>query len=62
MQYYGFTDKELDFIINYDIKYRRGLDKKGELLEIKAWRKGEFQTLPSCEERNATTGDTVSLA
>ena len=21
-QYYGFTDKELDFIINYDIKYR----------------------------------------
>ena len=25
-QYYGFTDEELDFIINYDIKYRMGLD------------------------------------
>lgn len=25
-QHYGFTDEELDFIINYDIKYRMGLD------------------------------------
>ncbi len=25
-QYYGFTDEELDFIINYDIKYRMGTD------------------------------------
>jgi hypothetical protein len=25
-QPYGFTDKELDFIINYDIKYRMGGD------------------------------------
>lgn len=24
--YYGFTDEELDFIINYDIKYRMGKD------------------------------------
>ena len=24
-QHYGFTDKELEFIINYDIKYRMGL-------------------------------------
>ena len=24
-QHYGFTDEELDFIINYDIKYRMGL-------------------------------------
>jgi hypothetical protein len=24
--YYGFTDEELDFIINYDIKYRMGQD------------------------------------
>jgi hypothetical protein len=24
--YYGFTDEELDFIINYDIKYRLGQD------------------------------------
>ncbi len=23
-KYYGFTDEELDFIINYDIKYRIG--------------------------------------
>lgn len=23
-QYYSFTDEELDFIINYDIKYRMG--------------------------------------
>jgi hypothetical protein len=25
-QHYGFTDEELDFIINYDIKYRMGID------------------------------------
>jgi hypothetical protein len=25
-QHYGFTDEELDFIINYDIKYRMGRD------------------------------------
>lgn len=25
-QHYGFNDKELDFIINYDIKYRMGKD------------------------------------
>lgn len=24
--YYSFTDEELDFIINYDIKYRMGRD------------------------------------
>ena len=24
-QHYGFTDEELDYIINYDIKYRMGL-------------------------------------
>ena len=27
-QYYGFTEEELDFIINYDIKYRMGKDVK----------------------------------
>ena len=26
-QHYGFTDEELDFIINYDIKYRMGQDE-----------------------------------
>jgi len=25
-EHYGFTDEELDFIINYDIKYRMGQD------------------------------------
>lgn len=24
--HYGFTDEELDYIINYDIKYRMGLN------------------------------------
>jgi len=24
--HYGFTDEELDYIINYDIKYRMGKD------------------------------------
>ena len=23
-KHYGFTDEELDFVINYDIKYRMG--------------------------------------
>jgi len=27
---YGFTDEELDFIINYDIKYRMGSALSGE--------------------------------
>lgn len=26
-QHYGFTEEELDFIINYDIKYRMGLGR-----------------------------------
>jgi len=26
LRHYGFTDEELDFIINYDIKYRMGDD------------------------------------
>ncbi len=29
-EHYGFTDEELDFIINYDIKYRMGADAEGE--------------------------------
>jgi hypothetical protein len=28
VRYDGFTDEELDFIINYDIKYRMGLDSE----------------------------------
>jgi len=28
-KHYGFTDEELDFIINYDIKYRMGLNGDG---------------------------------
>jgi hypothetical protein len=29
-KHYGFTDDELDFIINYDIKYRMGRDNGGD--------------------------------
>ena len=29
-KHYGFTDEELDFIINYDIKYRMGDELNGE--------------------------------
>ena len=29
-KHYGFTDEELDFIINYDIKYRMGRELEGE--------------------------------
>jgi hypothetical protein len=29
-KHYGFTDEELDFIINYDIKYRMGAELEGE--------------------------------
>jgi hypothetical protein len=32
-QHYGFTDEELDFIINYDIKYRMGRDGGSEEAE-----------------------------
>ena len=27
-KHYGFTDDELDFIINYDIKYRMGRESE----------------------------------
>ena len=30
-QHYGFTEEELDFIINYDIKYRMGVDTEGDV-------------------------------
>ena len=29
-KHYGFTDEELDFIINYDIKYRMGRSNEEE--------------------------------
>jgi hypothetical protein len=29
-KHYGFTDEELDFIINYDIKYRMGRNADSE--------------------------------
>jgi hypothetical protein len=29
-RHYGFTEEELDFIINYDIKYRLGRDAESE--------------------------------
>jgi hypothetical protein len=27
-EHYGFTEEELDYIINYDIKYRMGLGEE----------------------------------
>ena len=32
-RHYGFTDEELDFIINYDIKYRMGDELSNERAE-----------------------------
>ena len=32
-QYYGFTEEELDFIINYDIKYRMGIGSGAEIMD-----------------------------
>jgi hypothetical protein len=29
-QHYGFTEEELDDLINYDIKYRMGRDSGGD--------------------------------
>ena len=29
-QHYGFDDDELDYIINYDFKYRMGIDNLGD--------------------------------
>jgi len=29
-KHYGFTEEELDFIINYDIKYRMGTELEGD--------------------------------
>jgi hypothetical protein len=29
-EHYGFTDEELDFIINYDIKYRVGAEAESD--------------------------------
>ena len=29
-RHFGFTDEELDFIINYDFKYRMGRDAQSE--------------------------------
>ena len=34
-KHYGFTDEELDFIINYDIKYRMGINGGGDVEEDK---------------------------
>ena len=31
--HYGFTDEELDFIINYDIKYRMGQEEENKVEE-----------------------------
>jgi hypothetical protein len=33
-KHYGFTEEELDFIINYDIKYRMGSELEGGLSNL----------------------------
>ena len=33
-KHYGFTDEELDFIINYDIKYRMGENSEDSKLQF----------------------------
>ena len=35
--HYGFTDEELDFIINYDVKYRMGEELNEEYILPKAF-------------------------
>ena len=32
-QHYGFTDEEVDYIINYDIKYRMGQEMQEQIEE-----------------------------
>ncbi len=32
-RHYGLSDEELDFIINYDVKYRMGSDQTSEVSE-----------------------------
>jgi hypothetical protein len=46
-QHYGFTDEELDFIINYDIKYRMGRDsgEDEEEMAVRKSKKGCLQAL-----------------
>ena len=41
-QHYGFTDEELDFIINYDIKYRMGREEEADEPEGKRREKGDI--------------------
>ena len=38
----GFTDEELDFIINYDIKYRMGLELSGDEQGKTAQGRGDY--------------------
>jgi len=36
--HYGFTPEELDFILNYDIKYRLGREgERGQLITTEIW-------------------------
>jgi hypothetical protein len=44
-KHYGFTGDELDFIINYDIKYRMGRDARDENEVTVGWIKRSGSTI-----------------
>ena len=44
-RHYGFTDEQLDFIINYDIKYRMGKEAEGD---SEQWTVNSGESAASC--------------
>jgi hypothetical protein len=51
-EHYGSTDEELDFVINYDIKYRLGADEGEEQVDS-----GPRHTKPSNRLTRSQGGD-----
>ena len=47
-KHYGFTDEELDFIINYDIKYRMGDELEGDGERVGNWTCSHGRTTAYC--------------
>lgn len=60
-KHYGFTDEELDFIINYDIKYRMGRD--AEVAEGEAGSEGEaaVDAAKSIKRKRANATQQITL-
>ena len=52
-KHYGFTEEELDFIINYDIKYRMG-DELGEEGETEQQKKPQQTSRPKKQREQET--------